>query len=626
VRKPSAGGIPATISKRVRSVRYAAGDIAFVVGRFFARVGRAIARVPIAIGRAVRKFWTSLPVIARRRLALALGVAAVIVVFLALAVPNLPCEFPGGDTCPPADDAVELVPADALAYLHANLDPDTEQGANAADLIDRLPVIGGEVTRRALALVPGPATGTLDFDRDIKPWFGGELAMAVLPGAPAPERVDLVEASDSKGAGEYASSLAVGQVQTSEYQGIDVSVDQKGVATAQVDGFLAIGTEDGVRAVIATATGAEGADALAGDADAEAVRGDLPEHRFADAWVSPEGVSDLISGSRGPLATLTPLISPGSTTGAAVGLSADDDGFDIAVRSELDPDREEASPGFFAAFPSFDPSLAEKLSTKTLAYLGIGPPRETVSALVAQADAQAPGIARGFEDLADELRHHDNVDLEGQLLDALGDQAAFALEPAPSGEGAPAVAGTPYLLFAADGVDEDEARKALAALQVPIADAVHTGSEGQAPIFSQQDVSGVQANSLRVSPTVEVTYAVFDGLAAIATDPAGIAGLVDGDGGLGEQQLYESATDGFPDEVSMLAYLDLGDLVQIGEQAGLAEDPLYATFAGDVRRLEALGVAVSNEDDLLATDLRLLVGDAEPAAETSTPVLPPGGD
>ena len=37
---------------------------------------------------------------------------------------------------------------------------------------------------------------------------------------------------------------------------------------------------------------------------------------------------------------------------------------------------------------------------------------------------------------------------------------------------------------------------------------------------------------------------------------------------------------------------------------------MYATFAGDFRRLEALALAVSGDDDVLATDARLLVGEA----------------
>ena len=60
----------------------------------------------------------------------------------------------------------------------------------------------------------------------------------------------------------------------------------------------------------------------------------------------------------------------------------------------------------------------------------------------------------------------------------------------------------------------------------------------------------------------------------------------------------------------------------MGEQPGLAEDPLYATFAGEFRRLDALGLAVT-DDDVLATDARLLFG--EPADEAQAP-LPTAGD
>ena len=118
---------------------------------------------------------------------------------------------------------------------------------------------------------------------------------------------------------------------------------------------------------------------------------------------------------------------------------------------------------------------------------------------------------------------------------------------------------------------------------------------------------------------------MFDGLVAIATDTTGVADLIEGDGGLDERPLYEDATDGFPDEVSLLAFLDLDGLVAIGEQAGLAEDPLYATFAGDIRRLDSVGLAVSADDDVLATDLRLLVGDAGAAGESAAP-SPGAGD
>ena len=120
----------------------------------------------------------------------------------------------------------------------------------------------------------------------------------------------------------------------------------------------------------------------------------------------------------------------------------------------------------------------------------------------------------------------------------------------------------------------------------------------------------MQTNSFRVSPTVQLTYAVFDGLAAAATDPAGVAELIQGDGGLADDDLYERATDGFGDDVSLPGLPGPRGAGRVGEQAGLAEDPVYATFAGDFRRLDALGVAVSDDGDVLATDARLLIGDS----------------
>ncbi|HEY8001126.1 MAG: DUF3352 domain-containing protein [Vicinamibacteria bacterium] len=614
----------------MRSLRYAVGDIIYVVGRFLGRVavtvGRVLIRIPVSIWRGIAGFWRSLSVISRRRLVAALGVAALLLIFFGAVVPNLPCRLPGGDRCPPADDAEELVPADALAYLHANLDPDTDEYSAAAGLAAKLPVFGSQVADRGLALIPSPDAGRLDFDDDVRPWFGGEAAIAVIAGpGVVPERVDLLEVADSEGASEYAKSLAVGQVQSAEYEGVEVSTDQQDVATAQVQGFLAIGTEDGVRAVIATATGADEAESLADDPVATDARDQLPEHRFAEAWVSEDGIRELIATDTGTLGTLSPVIAPGSSSGVAASLSAGDEGLEVAVRSVLDPEREKSSPSFFAAFPSFEPELPQRLRPETLAYLGIGAPEKTVTALLSQASVQAPGIAAGFEDLVKTLRHQGDVDIEGQLLGALGEEAAFALEP-PQGQGdVPAAAEPPYLMFVADQVDEEAARKALAALQGPLADAADTGSDLQAPVFGQEEVSGVETNSLRISPTVELTYAVFDRLAAIATDPAGVAGVIEDEGGLDQQALYEDATDDFPDQVSLQAYFNLERLVGIGEQAGLAEDPLYATFAGDFRRLDALALAVSDDDDLLSTDVRLLIGEP-PAGTGGDAVAPSAGD
>lgn len=584
----------------MRRARYAAGDAAAGGWALLGRLGSAIAR-------SWRAFWGGLSVTGRRRLLAAVGAVLAASAFFAFAVPNLPCEVPGGETCPPDDDAAEIVPADALAYLHVNVDPETEQFETAREIAAAAPLISDQVIRRALGAVPGARGGPAGFESEIAPWFGGEAAVAVIPaGAGAAEQVDLLEVEDAAGARRFADRIigASGAPQT--YRGIELRVGEGGLAVAHVGGFLALGSRAAVRGVIETATEAEDATALAEDDAARDVRDLLPDHRLAEAYLSAEGVQTLIASDRGTLGSLTPLLAPGATQGAAVALAADGDELELAIRSALDPERARSDPGFFAAFAPFEPELPERLPADSLAYVGIGDPSRTVRALLAQASAEAPGIAAGFDDLVASLRRDGELDVERELLRALGDEAAFTLAPR-AGDAGPGAVELPYLEFVAADVDEERARRALAGLQAPIAAGVDPAAGLQAPVFDQREIAGVEAHSLRLSAAVELTHAVFDGLAVIATAPAGIAELSEGEGGLDEAEPFERATDGFEDDSSLLAYLDLARLVETAERLGLAEDPVYATFAAEFRRLDLLGIQVRSDPELLATDVRLVL-------------------
>ncbi len=553
-----------------------------------ARVARGLRRIPRATATAVHGFWGGLSAVARRRLIAALTVAAVLIAFVTLALPNLPCQFPGGDSCPPPDDAQELVPADALAYVHTNLDPDTEQYEGASEIAGLVPNLTSQLVGRAAATLPGADSIVPEFERDIRPWFGGEAAIVIVGSdAGAPEQVVLLEVADTADAsdlaGDFAAELAGPAAQTEE-----------------LDGFLAIGSADAIQALADVDTGAEGATSLAEDETATELRDELPDHTLIDAYLSQEGVDELIGDSTGIANSLAPLIAPAASTGAVVSVSAAEEELELSVRSALDTAAAEAEPPFFAAFPPFEPQIPSRLAADALGYVGFGDPATTVQALLGQAAARAPGIVSGFEDLGRDLREQGGVDLEGDLLAGLGSEAAFAVEPR-GGE-----LDLPYLEFVAEGVDEDQARRALAALQGPLAQAVEPGSGLQAPVFDEVEIEGVEVRSLRLSPLVELAFAVFDGLAVVATDPQGIERLIDGEGGLDESPLYARATDEFPDEVSLQAFFDLGQLVSTGENLGLAEDPAYAAFAGEFRRLAAFALAVSEQDSLLVSDARLV--------------------
>ena len=113
-------------------------------------------------------------------------------------------------------------------------------------------------------------------------------------------------------------------------------------------------------------------------------------------------------------------------------LVAGDDGLDLDLRSELDPRRAKSHPGFFSAFPSFEPDLAGSLPPDSLGYVGIGDPGKTLRSLLKQAGAPEPGLAAAVGDLVERVRKLGEVDLEKDLLPSLGGEAAIALQPAPA--------------------------------------------------------------------------------------------------------------------------------------------------------------------------------------------------
>ena len=106
----------------------------------------------------------------------------------------------------------------------------------------------------------------------------------------------------------------------------------------------------------------------------------------------------------------------------------------------------------------------------------------------------------------------------------------------------------------------------------------------------------------------------------MATDPLGIAQARAGGDGLADSEAFGRVTAGFPDQVSLIAYLDLKDLIALGEQIGLAADPDYATLAPDLRALDAAAVSVTAEDGVIRTDANLAVGEAQQPEVESSPV------
>lgn len=619
--EPPPTGLLYAIRRRARRVWYRIQDAAI-----------AAKRIPAWIGSKLHDVWFELSLRVRRRVMLGAAVVVAVAAFVLLAVPALPCQFPGGDRCPPPDDAMALVPADAVLYLHANTDPETEQYARADAFASELPTIAHQVVAR----LPGAAGAGIEYDKDVRPWLGGEAAVALMPGdGKALDQALLLEVGDADGAQRFVDELIGRNAKSEDYE--EVAVTARGdLATATVDGFLVLGPRAAVRRVIDTELDA--GRSLDDSAPADQVRDELPDDSLVQAYVSEQGAEDLFRAGA-PLGSLEAFVNSDATRGAGAALVVSEDALEVESHSLLDAERLKGSPGFFEAFPAFEPDLAAELSSGSLLYLGLGDPEQSARALITQATAEAPGLVAGFEDFSEGLEKVGRINVDRELLPLLRGEVALGIEPPPGGEpdaggggsdstvepelpegiepGGPAplpeergeltFTGVPYLTFVADEIDEGAARKALADLQVPIAEALDPGESGQAPIFEGTEIEGLQARSLRISPTVNLTYAIFDEKLVVATDPAGVKQVKSGQSGLSDANGFDRATEEFPDELSALVYFNLADLVALFEREGLAEDPAYALFASEVRKLEAMGVAVESDEDGIASELRLTV-------------------
>jgi hypothetical protein len=613
------GRMFSVIAARLRSIRYFLGDLFFLVTRPFRGIGHRIGSV-----------WGSIPPEWRLRGAVAGGAVALIALLAFVVVPNLPCGAPGGDECAPDDDALELVPSDALAYVHVNIEAGTDQAENAATVAERTPLLSKQVLGQIVPFLLGGAGDRANFSEDIEPWFGGEIAIAVVPGGAGTQQVQMLEVKDTKGARDYESSIAAGNPEPEDYQGTELREDDRGLATAIVGDFLVIGTADGVRSVIDVSAGSEEAESLSADATAEQAIGELPGESFAQAYLSAEGIDSFLALSDGALGPFEPLVDSGDSQGAAFSVSADDSGYLFATRSILDPERNPEAGGFFAAFEPFEPVLPSELAPDTLAYVGFGDADATVSGLLEQATVRAPGIASGVTDLVDRLRKDAGVDLTDELLPALNGEGALAVAPRPSAgdasgadasedevpddlqvPGAPETiqagqSDVPYLEFIADDVDSEAAADALARLQSELAKSVDPNIAN--PVFREETFGDVTAQVLQRSPADLLAYAIHEGMLVVADDLAPIERLDgDPDDGLAGSEGYESAVEGLSEEPSLIGYLDLSGLVATAERLGAGAEGSFATFAEDLRSLQTFAITVGTEEDVLSSDARLRI-------------------
>ena len=199
------------------------------------------------------------------------------------------------------DRAASLAPESTAAYVNVYLQPSAGQQMNLGQLIGRLPGFADDaalddkidqIAQRFLG-----ETG-IDYEADLKPWIGSQIAVAAWPDDAAEfgsRAVVIAEVRDLPAAETALPSLLntdPGDFSTETYNGAEIHVADAG-AYAFSDEMLVAGQDaDSVRAAIDAGRGAS----LADRADFRATLDGLPADHLASAFIDLAGFAEAAGG------------------------------------------------------------------------------------------------------------------------------------------------------------------------------------------------------------------------------------------------------------------------------------------------------------------------------------------
>jgi len=481
------------------------------------------------------------------------GGAAAVVAFGAAGAWGVASFMSGGQ------EAAEAVPADALAYVSLNLDPDGGQKLEAYQTLKKFPALAerlessGDDLRRALVetILEEVDCPGVTFEDDVAPWLGTSMAMAAVPGDDHPEPVGLLQVTDEDAAADGLARLAE----------CSSDVDAGTNGTAFGDGWLVVAeTDDLAQAFLDDAA----SDSLADDSDYQ-------------QWVEEAGGSGIVT-------AYVAADAPAALTDAAAaeheldsdalqGFFDDFEGAAAVVRFDDGALEVETAAGGLPEWTGTDgDSGIEELPDSTAVAYGMAVSDTFVQDLI---DAFAEGAG---EDEVDQFLQQGEqmtgLDLPEDLQALLGDGVAVALDGSAD--------------FSAEGMSNPAA--------IPVGLRITGDPEEIVPALNKV----VAALALVGVPQGVVQVESGDGAVGVALTADRAATLAE-DGGLGDRETFQEA----------LPEIDRsGSGLYVGFDDGGWFDSLVAQAGDDevtanVEPLSSLGVTGWTEDGTSHGLLRL---------------------
>jgi Protein of unknown function (DUF3352) len=482
------------------------------------------------------------------------GSVALLLGILAIAVAEV-ASHPG-----PGGRAAELVPAGALAFVRLSTGPDDRAALRLQRLAPRIP--GFVALRDAAVRAVSPVPGGFDLRRDVRPWLGDEAAVALVGIGGGRFGSVVLARVRSRPRAEALLQRVAGASPGVRYRG--TVLRRFGAnAAAFTTGFLVAGPEPAVRRVVDVAGGGAAALADAGSFQAALAGPRAP----VEAYVSPQGLRGPARAQGRVAGVVAALLDHPRLRGVGAALHADGRTLRVHLR-RLGTGGAEVRPRLAGGVPA------------AAVALFAGP-----SLAGAVQAAQRAGAAAALETVRTTLRQSVALDLDRDVLGRLRGEYAASLAPGPA---------APVITLAARTSDPAGMREVLARLQDPLARAL-AGSVGGTPAFTARRIAGADAFTLPVSGGFAPTYSVAGDTVIASTSPSGLEAFRSRGPRLRSARAFRAAVPRLPARVESLGFVDVRQLLVLGEQTGLTAEVL--------RPVSAAAAVIEREKDDTTAEL-----------------------
>jgi Protein of unknown function (DUF3352) len=475
-----------------------------------------------------------------------------------------------------ASGASELVPAGAVVYGEVNLEPEGDQKEAIDSILSKFPG-GGEAGDKLKDLIEKglrESDAPISFKEDIEPWLGDEAAFfvgGIGQSGQAKASGALIATTDEDKAKDALEKSAEGKLKKQDYNGVELLTDDSDQAGAVLDGFVVLGTLDGVKAAIDTSKGGR---KLSDDADFEKATEDAASDRLGLFYVnSPQ----LVSAMREVGTNLPESFKRFFEEPVVATADADDDG--IVVESNVPPQLART----FAFFGEASDVLGDLPGDS---WLALGQ-KDLGELLDFYVDAFAD-VAGGRDQIEGQFKAATGLDLQKQLA-WMGDFGVF-------------VRGT--TLANLDGAlvvqtsDEAESGRFLSAIER----LVRTQSDGGADIQRRSGGFAVQIDGV----PKPIQAFVESGKVVFAYGDAAAKDAVDAAEKLGDSPDFTSASDSLGD-YNVSFYVLMKPILDLVDSTSAADDADWQDAKPYLEPLSALVGGTSGSGDDVKSAFKLIV-------------------